>query len=250
MLPLRTLRSKALNRKVPKEKPQRTQRKIDIAISVEESERDRDCDPLAGVRAVIHVVPIVGVVDIDIVSLIPVRSPVFRPGVDERDPVAVVLEARIPADEDQRKLADVEKVLMPEVEPEAVIGNPVAVVPAALTPGAMFVMPRAGPGVNETFVYLPLVLWDAAMVDATMRGTIGLDTAVIGAAIALLRSRRRSGGLVWRWCGPFLMRLLRGSRLLMLLLRGFALLSLLVFVLRVGRSNCRKQQEQGTGATS
>ena len=102
---------------------------------------------------------------------------------------------------------------------------------------------------NETLAYLPLVLWDPAMVDAAMGGAVGLDPAVIGAAVALLRSWRGSRGLVrWR-CGPFLMRLLRWSLLMLLLLR-FTLLPLLVFVLCVGRSNCPKEQEQGTSAES
>ncbi len=132
--------------------------------------RDSDCDPDARVIAVIYVVPIAGVIDIYVVSFVPVRRPRFRPRIHERNPIAVVLEAWISAYEEHRKGADAEEVPTPEVEPEAVFRNSVAVVAAALLPGAVFVIPRLGARLDEPATHLPLVLWDAAMVDAAIGG--------------------------------------------------------------------------------
>jgi hypothetical protein len=84
-------------------------------------------------------------------------------------------------------------------------------------------------------------------VDTAIGGALGLDTAVVGATRALLRSLRRS--IRWR-----LMLLLRGFRLLVLLrllpllmllpLLRFALLLTLLLVLCVGRGSGSKKQEQ------
>jgi hypothetical protein len=186
-------------------------------------ERDTDCDPDAGVHAVIYVVPIVGVINIYVVGFVPRRRPRFRPRIDKRNPIAVVLEARIPAHEDRRKAVDAEEVVTPEVEPEAIIRNSVAVVAATLTPTAVVVIPRSGPRLAETAAHLPLVLWDAARVDTAIGGPAGLDAAMIDAPVALLRSWRRFTGLLltlWLWlCGLLLLAL-------WLWLRGFLLLTL------------------------
>ena len=65
-------------------------------------ERDSDCDPDAGITAVIQVIPVGGVIEIYIVVFVPRRRPRFRPRVHACHPIAVVLEARISADEDER----------------------------------------------------------------------------------------------------------------------------------------------------
>ncbi|MGZ4856539.1 MAG: hypothetical protein ACXV96_15095 [Candidatus Angelobacter sp.] len=64
-----------------------------------------------------------------------------------------------------------------EVEAEAVIRYTVAVIAAALTPSAVVVIPRTGAGLAETAAHLPLVLWDAALVDAPIGRAGGLDAA-------------------------------------------------------------------------
>jgi hypothetical protein len=78
------------------------------------------------------------------------------------------------------------------------------------------------------------------MVNTAMGGTVGQNTAVIGAAVTLLRSWRGSGGgmrlrmWLWMWLR---MWLLRRSLLMLLLLGWSALLSLLMFVLGIGGNN-------------
>jgi hypothetical protein len=194
------------------------------------------------VHAVIYVVPIAGVIDIYVVGFVPRRGPRFRPRINERNPIAVVLEARISAYEEHRKAVDAEEVLTPEVEPEAVFRNSVAVVAAALLPGAVFVIPRTGARLDETAVHLSLVLWDPAMVDAAMGGAGGLDAAMIDAAEGLLRSLRR-------YISRLLMLLLCGFLLLMLLhLLRFAVLLFLLLTLCVGRSNGSEKKEQNSRA--
>ena len=120
-------------------------------------------------------------------------------------------------------------MVTPEVEPEAVFRNSVAVIAAALTPSAVVVIPRTGARLGETAAHLPLVLWDAAMVDAPIGRAAGLDAAVIDAAIALLRfslTLRRSLSLLLMLLLRVLLLLLL-ALLLMLLLRGLPLLMLL-----------------------
>jgi hypothetical protein len=230
--------------------------------------RDTDCDPDAGVHAVIYVVPIVGVINIYVVGFVPRRRPRFWPWINERNPIPVVLKARIPAYEDRRKAVDAEEVVAPEVEPEAVVRNSVAVIAAALTPTAVVVIPRTGARLDETGTHLPLVLGDAARVDAAIGGAVGLDAAMIDTAKALLRSLRRSTSRLRTLllCGfrllLLLLPLLRFGRLLMLWLCRFLLLLLLLPRLRfalllslllalcVGRSNGSEEQTQGPCADS
>ena len=139
-----------------------------------------------------------------------------------------------------------------EVVPEAVFRNSVAVVATALLPCAVIVIPRSGTRLDETAAHLPLVLWDAAMVDAAIGRAGGLDVAMIGAAEALLRPLRRSISrlLTLLRCGfLLLMLLLCGLPLLFLLflLRSGVLLFLLL-TLCVGRSNGSEKKEQNCRA--
>jgi hypothetical protein len=138
---------------------------------------------------------------------------------------------------------------VPEVVPEAIVGNSVAVVTAALSPGSVFVIPRTGARLLETAVYLPLVLRDAARVDTGTGGFGGLDAAMIGAAVVLLRPRRRSTGrlrMLLLCRRGLLMLWLRLRWLLMLLaLLLSVVVPLLLTALCVGRSNGSEEQEQG-----
>ncbi len=61
-------------------------------------QRDVDRNSLTGVAAVVQVIAVVHVVDVDVVVVVPVISPGFRPGINRTDPVTLVLEARVSAD--------------------------------------------------------------------------------------------------------------------------------------------------------
>ena len=143
-----------------------------------------------------------------------------------------------------------------EVEPEAVVRNSVAVVAASLTPSAVLRAPRTGARLNETAAHLPLVLWDAARVDAAMRGLGSLDAAMIDAAEGLLRSRglrrliRRLLMLLCLLRFALLLMLLRGLLLMLLSLLRFALLFFVLLALCVRRSNGSEEQKQGACADS
>jgi hypothetical protein len=152
-----------------------------------------------------------------------------------------------------------------EVELEAVVGNSVAVIAAAPTPAAVLGIPRLGARLDEPAAHLPLVLWDAARVDAAIGGAVGLHAAMIDAAEGLLRAWRRSRRrLPILWLGGLrltLLLLLRFARLLMLLRCGCSLLMLLILLrfarllfvllaLCVGRSNGSEEQTQGPCADS
>jgi len=194
-------------------------------------ERNGDCDWEARVIPVVQIVPISSVVEIHVVVLVPVLSPGFRPRINNRDPVSVVLETRHSADENQRKTIDAEEVIVAEVEPEAVFRNPEAVIAATLSPVLMFVFPRTSTRLTKAFAHLALVLRNAAVVHATVCRAVHLHAAVKGAAIALLWLSLLSRALLLAslLSGPgllgllprlFLLRLLCRSRLL----RGVRLL--------------------------
>jgi len=195
-------------------------------------ERNRDGDWVVRVIAVIQIVPIPGVVKIHIVGLVPVLPPAFRPRIDNRDPVSVILEARLSSDKDQGKAVDAEEVVMPEKEPEAAVGNPVAVIAAALAPALVFVLPRTGARLPKACVHLLLMLRNSAEVNPAVGRTVELHASVIGAAIGWLVLLRSSLALplsaAWLLTSLLellrlrMLRLLRGPRLLLLrcLLRG------------------------------
>jgi len=97
----------------------------------------------------------------------------------------------------------------------------------------------------ETAAYLSSVLWDAAMVDAPIGRAIGLDAAVIDAAVARLRFRlrwRRLPGLLMLWLRGLLMLWLHGLMLLPRL--RFTLFPTLLLVLCVGRGSGSEKQGQ------
>jgi len=108
---------------------------------VEPLHRDIDCHSDVGIPAVEQVVPVVDVSDIDVVGVVPVIRPVFRPRVDHTEPIAVVLEAWESAHNQEGEAVDAEPMVLAKVSTEALIGNAVAVVAAALLPAAMVGIP-------------------------------------------------------------------------------------------------------------
>ena len=99
---------------------------------------DADCNSRAArIPAVIQVVAIVGVQEIHVVGLVPIVSPVFGIRIHDTEPIAAVLEARVPVYLQERQAVDVERVPLAVVTAEIDIRNVVSVVAAALLPGTV-----------------------------------------------------------------------------------------------------------------
>ena len=95
----------------------------------------------AGISAIEQVISITAVIDVNIVSLIPVTAPVLGVRVHHREPIAAVLEARIAALIREWEAIDAEEVTVAIVAAEVVLGNPVAMIAAALLPIPALVFP-------------------------------------------------------------------------------------------------------------
>jgi hypothetical protein len=108
---------------------------------VEQLQRDVDRNSLAGIAAVVQVIAIVHIGDVDIVVVVPVIAPGFGPGVNCADPVTLVLEAGVSADHQEGKAVDAESVAGAKVSVVPVVGNAIAAVATALLPGAVVGLP-------------------------------------------------------------------------------------------------------------
>jgi hypothetical protein len=108
---------------------------------VEPLHRDVDRNSDSGVPAVEQVVAVVDVGNINVVVVIPVIRPVFRPRVNETEPIALILEARVPTYNQKGQSVYAESMVRPKVSPEALIGNAVSVVATTLLPAAMVGIP-------------------------------------------------------------------------------------------------------------
>lgn len=102
---------------------------------------DIDRDSRGGIPAVIEVVAVVNVIDVDIVIVVPVVAPRIWPGIDGADPVAFVLKARVSADNQEGEGVDAETVAWAKVSAIAVIRDAIPVISAALLPGAVIGLP-------------------------------------------------------------------------------------------------------------
>jgi len=103
--------------------------------------RDADRNSGLGIPAVEQVIAVVDVHDIDVVVVVPVIPPVFRPWVNETEPIAAVLEAGISAHNQEGESVNTEPMVPTKVSAEAVVRNAIAVVAATLLPGAVIGIP-------------------------------------------------------------------------------------------------------------
>ena len=106
--------------------------------------RDADRDSDVGKPAVKQVVTVVHVGHVNIVVVVPVIAPVFRPRVNQTDPIAVILEAREAAYNQEGQAVNAETMVRPKVSAEPVVRDAVAVVATALLPGAVVRIPVLG----------------------------------------------------------------------------------------------------------
>ena len=100
---------------------------------------DRHSD--VGIPAVVKVIAVVGVGDVNVVVVIPVIAPVFRPRINEADPIALILEAWVPSNNQKRQAVDAEPMVPTKVSPVTVVRDTVTVVAATLLPVAVVRVP-------------------------------------------------------------------------------------------------------------
>ena len=109
------------------------------------SERNTDGDPgTAWKPAVEQVISVIDVIDVNVVGFIPVVSPVFWIRLNRAEPIATVLETRRSGHHQEGEAEDAEPMVAAIVGVEVVVRNAVAVVAAALLPGAMLGVEAAG----------------------------------------------------------------------------------------------------------
>lgn len=111
--------------------------------------------------AVIQVVAVIGIVDIDIVRVIPIAAPVSRIWIDHAEPVTAILETRISANNEEGKTTDPESMPPSKVATEAVVGNAISVVSAALLPTMVVCLPVARAVLLPSTLLKALLLWRA-----------------------------------------------------------------------------------------
>jgi len=108
---------------------------------VEPLERDTDCNSRVGIPAVVHVITVIHVGDVDIVVVVPVVAPVFGPGVNGADPIATVLEAGISTYDQKGQATDSESMVWTKISAVTIVRNAVPAIAAALVPVPMVGFP-------------------------------------------------------------------------------------------------------------
>jgi hypothetical protein len=77
----------------------------------EHLKRNADGNPgAAWIPAVVQVIPVIGVRDVNVIAFVPIVSPEFRIRIDDAEPIAAVLETRIPANVHKGEAVDSERV--------------------------------------------------------------------------------------------------------------------------------------------
>ena len=172
--------------------------------------RDADRDSNIGISAVVQVIAVVRIGDINVVVVIPVIAPVFRPRVQETDPIALILEARVPTHNHEGQTVDAESVIRTKVSTETVVRDAVAVISATLLPSAMVGIPVLGT------MLLPRGLLDALLFLSALRTFIA--PLLLGVLLLVV---------------PFLLLRLLSMLLVVVRVLLLRLLSMLLVVVRV-----------------
>ena len=90
---------------------------------------------------VVQVIAVVDVGHIDVIVVVPIVAPVFRPGVNFAEPITLILEARESANHQEGEAGDAKAVILAKVSTESVLRNAIAMVSATLLPGAVVGLP-------------------------------------------------------------------------------------------------------------
>jgi len=107
-------------------------------------ERNVDGYSDSGMAPVIHVIPVIDVVDVNVVGLVPSARPVFRPRINQAEPEAPVLEPWVAIHDNDRDAVNAKPVSTAKMRAEAVFRNAVAPVTPTFAPSMMFMLPMLG----------------------------------------------------------------------------------------------------------
>jgi hypothetical protein len=108
-------------------------------------ERDVDGDRDSGMPPVIHVIPVIDIVDVNVIGFVPIGRPIFRPRINDTEPEAPVLESRVATHDYHWGAVDAKPVSTAKVRAKPVLRNAVASVAPAFAPGMMFMLPMLCP---------------------------------------------------------------------------------------------------------
>ena len=134
---------------------------------------DSDGNSDTGMSAVEQVVTVIDVADVDVVGVVPVVRPGFRPRVNETEPIAAILEPGISADDTERATLDTKPMLRPKVSTESRVGDSITLVAATLLPGAVVRLPA------PCAMLLPSALPDALSFLDTLRSPVVLLSGMV-----------------------------------------------------------------------
>ena len=104
---------------------------------------EADGNTIARESTVNHVVSVTIVDHVHVIAIVPIAGPGFRPRIDHAEPKTSVLETLLTANKHHREPAEKERVIFAVVRVETDIRYAVAVVTAALLPGAVLRLPVA-----------------------------------------------------------------------------------------------------------
>src|ERR1700687_3939514 len=228
---------------------------------------DADRNSNVGISAVVHVIAVVRIGDINVVVVIPVIPPEFRPWVHETDPVTLILEARVPTYNHEGQAVDAESMVLTKISSVAIVRNAVAVISAPLLPVAMIGIPVLGA------VLLPRALLNALLFLSVLRTFIAPLLLGVLLLVVLLLPRGLLSLLLlfvlllpwrllsvlllivlllpWRLLSVLLLLFRFGLLVLTLLLLSMSFFFVLLLLLRIGRNrNSEKQRENGCAGNS
>jgi hypothetical protein len=100
---------------------------------------DGDRQPGVRISSVVQVIPVV-IVNVEVIGVVPIIGPVFRPGVYHQEPKAAIRETRV-THIDRGLALHPEPVSNPERNAELLLGDVITAVASPLGPGAMVAGP-------------------------------------------------------------------------------------------------------------